>query len=220
VGSGSIGGVTAQPVPSLLRLRQHQRAGVRSPHEPLLVLLALGRDAQAGSSKRPWSQAQTDLATLLEDFGPPSKTGASQAAAYPFTRLRVDGLWELDVDVPMDRVGALTEQNPTGRFRAAVEKALQDPAVLHATARAVVEGEFPATLIPDVLTAVGLDADAVYGTGVVSAITAAAQLVLGRHLWGRGTGSAPFCGFGGQLGSGSVGWRRHTCGGSTTRVLV
>jgi putative restriction endonuclease len=69
------------------------------------VLLALDRDAQAGSSKRPWSQAQTDLAALLEDFGPPSKTGASQAAAYPFTRLRADGLWELDVDVPMDRVG-------------------------------------------------------------------------------------------------------------------
>jgi putative restriction endonuclease len=59
--------------------------------------------------------------------------------------------------------------------------------VLHATARALVEGEFPATLIPDVLTAVGLDADAVYGTGVVSAITAAAQLVLvGHHLGGVG----------------------------------
>jgi putative restriction endonuclease len=84
--------VTAQPVPSLLRLRQHKRAGLRSPHKPLLVLLALGRYAQAGSSDLRWSQAQTDLGRLLEDFGPPSKTGASQAAAYPFTRLRADGL--------------------------------------------------------------------------------------------------------------------------------
>jgi putative restriction endonuclease len=65
-------------------------------------------------------QAQTDLARLLEDFGPPSKACASQAAAYPVTRLRAAGVWELDVDVPMDRVGALTEQNPTGRFPAAV----------------------------------------------------------------------------------------------------
>jgi putative restriction endonuclease len=183
--------VTARSVPSLLRLRQHQRAGVRSPHKPLLVLLALGRYAQAGSSELPWSQAQTDPAALLEDFGPPSKMGASQAAAYPFTRLRADGLWELDVDVPMDRVGALTEQNPTGRFRAAVEAELQDPAVLHATARAVVEGEFPATLIPDVLTAVGLDADAVYGTGVVSASPRRRSSSWSATILGGGTGSAP-----------------------------
>jgi hypothetical protein len=54
-------------------------------------------------------------------------------------------------------VWGVDKAEPDGSVRAAVEKALQDPAVLHATARALVEEEFPATLIPDVLTAVGLE---------------------------------------------------------------
>jgi putative restriction endonuclease len=74
-------------------LRQYQRNGTRSPHKPLLVLLALGRLAQSGSSSLPWSAAEPVLARLLAEFGPPSRTGRAQSAAYPFTRLRADGVW-------------------------------------------------------------------------------------------------------------------------------
>jgi putative restriction endonuclease len=76
----------------LASLRQYQRHGQRSPHKPLLVLLALGRLAATGSSELPWSDAEDALAGLIAEFGPPSRTGRAQSAAYPFTRLRADGI--------------------------------------------------------------------------------------------------------------------------------
>ena len=80
----------------LAGLRLHQRDGRRSPHKPLLVLLALGRLANTGSSALPWSQAQAQLGDVLAEFGPASRTSRSQSAAYPFTRLRSDFIWVLD----------------------------------------------------------------------------------------------------------------------------
>ncbi len=153
----------------------------------------------------PWTDARTELSTLLEDYAPPSKTSAIQAAAYPFTRLRRDGVWELDARVPDDRVSPLTQQAPTGQFPARIEAKLEDPAVLFATARALVEAEFPPTLIPDVLTAAGLDPDEVYSTIVLPTTgrrrssSWSASILL---AWDR---QCAFCGFDGQLGSGSVG---------------
>jgi putative restriction endonuclease len=81
-----------QVLERLSSLRQHQADGRRSPHKPLLVLLALGRLPESGSSSLPWSEAEERLANLIEEFGPTSKTGRAQSAAYPFTRLRADGV--------------------------------------------------------------------------------------------------------------------------------
>jgi hypothetical protein len=103
--------------------RQHQRGGQRSPHKPLLVLLALGRLSATGSSALPWSSAEAALADLIAEFGPTSGTGRAQSAAYPFTRLRADGVWVLDRDVPADLVRPLAEGHVTGRFEASVESA-------------------------------------------------------------------------------------------------
>src|SRR5690242_2004544 len=99
-----------QVLKRLTTLRQHERRGVRSPHKPLLVLLALGRLSATGSSAMPWSWAETHLGGLIADFGPPSLTNRSQAAAYPFTHLRADLVWSLDREVPMDRVTPLRDQ--------------------------------------------------------------------------------------------------------------
>lgn len=197
--------MSVDPLKAVLNLRQHQQHGVRSPHKPLLVLLALGRLARTGSSEVPWTAARTDLAALISEFGPPSLTAAAQSAAYPFTRLPSDGLWVLDEDVPLDRVGPLDEHDVRGRFPESVERSLADPAVLRATARAVAEAEFPPTLIADIFTAVGLDMDDVYGGRVVTAparrrSTTWPALVL--NAWDR---KCSFCGFDGQLGHGSVG---------------
>jgi putative restriction endonuclease len=97
----------------------------------LLVLLALGRLVEIGSSMLPWSVAEPALADLIAEFGPPSRTGRPQSAAYPFTRLRADrGLWVLDQDVPMDLVGPLAGRQVAGRFERSVEDALRaDPAL-------------------------------------------------------------------------------------------
>jgi putative restriction endonuclease len=193
----------------LLGLRQHQGGGQRSPHKPLLALLALGRFLETGSSALTWSETVQRLADLVVDFGPPSRTSHSQSAAYPFTRLRSDGVWTLDVEVPMDRVGPLTENDPVGRFTPAIEKALTNPKTLLITVRRIVEAEFPPSLVPDVLTAVGFDPDEVAAAGTGVAVEAKvprrrsgswpAQILA---AWDR---ACAFCGYDGQLGRTSVG---------------
>jgi len=197
---------------ALLDLRRYQHNGLRAPHKPLLVLLALGHLNATGSSALPWAVAGPKLAELLSEFGPASQTAPVQAAAYPFTRLRSDGLWTLDRDVPMDRIGPLSSEPITGRLTEAVEHALTDRGVLYATARALVEAEFPPSIAGDVLTAVGLDPDQVYGQ---SEATNTQDFVApsGRRrssgwpaqileAWDR---QCAFCGYDGQLGSGAVG---------------
>jgi putative restriction endonuclease len=72
--------------------------------------------AASGTSTIAWSRAGQQLANLIADFGPPSRTARAQSAAYPFTRLRSDGVWTRDHEVPMDRVLPLTEQQVVGRL--------------------------------------------------------------------------------------------------------
>jgi putative restriction endonuclease len=192
-------------------LRQHQRAGQRSPHKPLLVLLALGRLTATGSSELPWSAAEAALADLIAEFGPPSRTGRAQSAAYPFTRLRADGVWVLDHDVQMDLVRPLAEQEVIGRFETSVESALRgDPALVRSAARALVLSNFPETVAPDVLQAAGLDPDAVLNDAAVPSRFRPADdrrrasgwrsAVL--QAWDR---ACAFCGYDGQMGGASVG---------------
>lgn len=195
----------------LLRLRQHQQDGKRSPHKPLLVLLALARFAAVGSSALTWAEARQSLGTLLLEFGPASTTSPAQAAAYPFTRLRSDGLWTLDQDVPMDRIGPLESAAVTGRLAPSVEEAVKDRRVLYSLARALVEAEFPPSVVGDLLAAIGFDPDEIYGDAVPRSIDAETPATRRRSGdWPRRILSAwdrqcAFCGFDGQLGMGSVG---------------
>lgn len=191
----------------LAGLRVNQYRGRRAPHKPLLVLLALGRLAGHGSSELRWSTAHEPLAGLIADFGPSSRTGRTQSAAYPFTRLRADGVWLLDRDVPMDLVGPLADQDPRGRLEPGLEAALRrDPTLLRAAARTLVESHFPPTVAPDVLMAAGLDPDLVLAAGAGAAGPArrrdpgwpAAVLA----AWDR---QCAFCGYDGQLGPATVG---------------
>jgi putative restriction endonuclease len=193
-------------------LRQHQREGQRSPHKPLLVLLALGRLAATGSSELTWSAAESQLADLIAEFGPPSRTSRAQSAAYPFTRLRTDGVWVLDQDVQMDLVGALASRHVSGRFEASIESALcHDPALIGAAARGLVLSNFPETVAPDVLAAAGLDPDLI--------LSSSDEVREGRHAprtrrrdsgwrsavlqaWDR---QCAFCGYDGQLAGASAG---------------
>ena len=191
----------------LASLRQHERDGRRSPHKPLLVLMALGRLAREGSSRISWTEAEEQLADLIAEFGPPSQTGRAQSAAYPFTRLRSDGVWTLDADVPMDRVVPLRD-GVTGRLEKALEDLLVDrPALIASAARGLVDAHFPSTVAPDVLLAVGLDPEAVDEADAPpvpqserrrSSTWPSAVL----EAWDR---QCAFCGFDGQVGGVPVG---------------
>lgn len=197
------------PLERLLSLRLHQHEGRRSPHKPLLALLAIGRLLETGDSSLPWSVAEPRLADLIEEFGPASKTARAQAAAYPFTRLRSDGVWELDTDVPMDNVGPLRSSEVTGRFAPPVEQALKsDAARALATARLLVTSHFPPSLVADVLAAAGLDPDLVLAADRAapaiddSRRRSAAWRALVVEAWDR---QCAFCGYDGHLGSATVG---------------
>ena len=197
-----------QVLERLSSLRQHQQDGRRSPHKPLLVLLALGRLVTTGSSSLPWSVAEERLADLIEQFGPTSKTGRAQSAAYPFTRLRADGVWTLDHDVPMDNVGPLREA-VTGRLEASLEAALRDrPELLDEAARDLVESHFPGTVAPDVLVAVGLNPDLLDGSAPIRGGSPAQRRRSSTwpaaviEAWDR---QCAFCGFDGAAGGAVVG---------------
>jgi putative restriction endonuclease len=197
------------PMERLLALRLHQRDGRRSPHKPLLALVALGRLISTGSSQLPWSVAEQQLGDLLAEFGRPTTTARPQSAAYPFTRLRSDGVWQLDADVPMDAVTPLKENGVTGRFAPDIEaELLRNPARALATARALAASHFPETLIADVLAATGLDPELVLGagTGHIPEPAARQRSVHWRYAvieaWDR---QCAFCGYDGQLGGAPVG---------------
>jgi putative restriction endonuclease len=192
----------------LTALRQYQHNGRRVPHKPLLVLLALGRLANTGSSELTWSDAEDNLANLIAEFGPSTRTSRRQSAAYPFTRLRADGVWNLSREVPMDNVGPLDSAPITGRLEASLERALSRPGEIERAARLLVDSQFPRTVAPDVLIAVGLDPDQVFG--MASGPTPETEKRRRSSWWPQAILEAwdrqcAFCGYDGQLGSAPVG---------------
>lgn len=198
----------ASALEQLTALRQYQGDGRRAPHKPLLVLLALGQLANTGSSSMPWSVVQVRLGELLAEFGTASSSGAS-SAAYPFTRLRSDGVWHLSRDVPNDTVGPLNAEPIEGRFVPEIEQELLGSSEsLYAVARSLVESQFPFTIAPDVLTAVGLDPDVVFGSTVAfgTCIEVRKRDANWRRqivaAWDR---SCAFCGYDGALHGAPVG---------------
>ena len=70
-------------------LNQWRRGGERAPHEPLLLLYAIGGLQRTGSAGMAYADAEPDLKRLLEEFGPPRPPHPQ----YPFHHLTSDGLW-------------------------------------------------------------------------------------------------------------------------------
>jgi len=200
--------VVAEALERLASLRQHQRNGRRAPHKPLLLLLALSRLSSTGSSSTPWSVAEQQLGGLIAEFGPPSKTNPAQSAAYPFTHLRSDKVWVLDVDVPMDKVAPLRQGGVTGRLEQSLEELLrQRPEAIPAVARGLVDSHFPPTVGPDVLISVGFDPEEPSSPGAPASDPAqrkrnAAWRIEVIEAWDR---QCAFCGFDGQAGGVPVG---------------
>jgi len=118
-------------------------------------------------------------------------------------------VWQLSRDVPNDSLSSLREEPVTGQFVDDIETALgQDPGLVAQVARDLVEEQFPLTIAPDVLSAVGLDTDLVFRASGMSPVKPEVRKRSGqwRHqileAWDR---SCAFCGFDGQSESAPVG---------------
>lgn len=199
--------VGIDPVERLLALQQYRHNGARVPHKPLLVLLALQKLSETGSSELAWSEVEDRLADLIGEFGPTTSTSRPQSAAYPFTRLRSDGVWHLSVDVPDDNLTPLRDGDVHGRLDYTIEKALTaDPHRFAATVRQIVDAQFPSTIAPDVLLAVGFDPELGVGATAAQAQDVRRRSAAWRHAILRAwDGACAFCGFDGALGGAPIG---------------
>jgi len=196
------------PVDGLLSLRQYRHEGKRAPNKPLLVLMALGRLATTGTSELRWSDDAATLGRLVSEFGLATQTSPTQSAAYPFTHLRTDGVWELSSDVPNGRVGPLNDERVTGRLTSAIEAALlAQPGRLDLVARQIADAQWPATVSVDVLEAVGFEAS----PSLVDTVASLAPEVRRRSAAWRTAivrawdGACAFCGYDGMLAGAPVG---------------
>lgn len=153
-----------------------KRGDARAPHKPLLVLLALGRLSR-GQMELPYAECDKELTALLREFGPPSRTLHPE---FPFWYLQTDGLWVIERDGPLaPKQGGHSPSKSTlmaaqarGRFPEEVRQELvANPALMAAVAQRVLDAHFPETLHGDILSAVGLDLEALRGEASVDATT-------------------------------------------------
>jgi putative restriction endonuclease len=105
----------------------------------------------------------------------------------------------------MDRVRPLTTNQVVGRLDPRLENALRDPRIAAAAARHLVDAEFPPTVAPDVLMAVGLDPDTILTTTGKVAVPRQRRSSWTAAILTAWNRQCAFCGFDGQLGAATVG---------------
>ena len=135
--------------------------GMRAPHKPLLLLLALGRLQRGEPRLVGFEEVEKPLSNLLRLFGPPSRV---QHPEYPFGRLRNDGLWEIPngAGLPLTNAGdlhrgPLLEKRVQGGLPHGVHQMLRaDPELIARAAQLLLQGHFPESLHDDIRSAVGL----------------------------------------------------------------
>ena len=134
--------------------------GIRAPHKPLLMLLALGEIQRGNTDFIPYTSIEPKLRDLLLDFGPQRKTLYPN---FPFTKLANDKLWQFNkpelLDTKQDYTSRfLRDHDLQGKFPDEITQQLkQSPELLRSIAELLLEQNFPDTLHQDILDAVGLD---------------------------------------------------------------
>ncbi|MCC9136963.1 phosphorothioated DNA-binding restriction endonuclease [Pontibacter silvestris] len=134
--------------------------GIRAPHKPLLMLLALGEIQRGNTGFIPYTRIEPKLKELLLDFGPHRKTLYPN---FPFTKLANDKLWQFNkpelLDTRQDYSSKfLRDHDLQGKFPDEVTQQLkQNPELLRSVAEQLLEQNFPDTLHQDILDAVGLN---------------------------------------------------------------
>ena len=147
-------------------LRQAVIGDRRAPHKPLLVLLMLGRYQQGNYAALSFADAQTKLAALLAEFGPPTRI---TNVIDPFWRLQNDRIWRVEGQtggriaetVAPPNIGMLLDHDARGNFVPEVAAVLEaQPAYITQLGRDLLAAHFPISLHEDICAAVGLELDA------------------------------------------------------------
>lgn len=134
--------------------------GIRAPHKPLLILLALGEIQRGNTGFIPYSIIEPKLKNLLIDFGPPRKTVYT---TFPFIRLANDSLWQFNkpdlLNTKQDYTSKYLQANDVqGKFPdEVVQQLIAKPDLLCKIAELILAQNFPETLHQDILDAVGLN---------------------------------------------------------------
>lgn len=147
-------------VERVANLRVWKQHGERAPHKPLLLLYALARLQQTGSSSMKYAEVEGALDDLLTEFGPPRKTSPS----YPFHHLVSDGLWTVATKdghgSPGDSRKILRASGAVGSLSTEFAKVVEKDTVLFVSVvQAVLDSNFPVSLHESILSALGLDVD-------------------------------------------------------------
>jgi len=149
----------------IARIKPHRAGGLRAPHKPLLLLLALGR-VGTGKERLARYDAEIDprLSNLLRKFG--HARTKPENTHHPFGRLRNDGLWEIPGDATLSLTGSddllkteLRDRNVRGGFPESDYNLLRrDPETVERAAAFLLARFFPATLHTAIRDAVDLPA--------------------------------------------------------------
>lgn len=195
----------------LTGVRRWSSGGERAPHKPLLILLALAALQRTGSSAVAFGEAEESFARAWPAIGSPRPVRAE----YPFHHLQSDGFWTVatsDGGPTAAVAGALRRVDARGSFVPELEAALRDdPRLLVFAAHALLEQNWPESLHPDVLAAIGLDLEA---AELAVASERVEDLAATRRRRDRSFRQSvlmayeyqcAFCGFDGRLGAEAVG---------------
>ena len=85
---------------SIENLQVNKSNGKRSPHKPLLLLIALSK-LQNGQSRLSLSDIEVDLLPLLKAYAPPVK--GSHQPELPYWHLQSSGIWSVSGSEALDR---------------------------------------------------------------------------------------------------------------------
>ena len=145
------------------KIKTAKKDGVRAPHKPLLLLLALGRVQRGERRLVPFSEVEKKLEGLLNTYGRPLR--GDQQPELPFWHLQTDGLWEIPGGEELDK--GKGEKRPLinemrlkakGGFPEDIDELLRmKPELLRQIAHMLLDEHFPASYHDDLITAVGLD---------------------------------------------------------------
>ena len=158
-----VGELRAEWLDRVDSLRQGTSGGGRAPHKPLLLLQALARIQNQGTSLLAYEDCHDVQAGLIADFGRPVGPTTPPHPEFPFTRMRNDGWWVVTTRSDAEPVhddqspSKLREADATGRIDVKYEDLLRsEPFTLVRTARKLLMGNWPESLHAEICDRVGL----------------------------------------------------------------